>query len=114
MVCRDGSLEEITYSKIRRKTRSGQENGEGGEKTIAGREKSAHKDLEKKAHGTLERRPVGLDHVLFIPAASPKVCAMELSRFCPCKLLINDSASPTPTTQSAPYPSPLPTQPFWY
>lgn len=103
MVYRDGSLEEVTYSRIRRKTRSGQENEEG-KKNIAGKEKSTPKSLEKKVYGTLERRLVVLGHVPFTDLS--EVYVIELSRFCQCKLLINESASPLSRFQTL-YPSPL-------
>lgn len=49
MVYRDGSLEEVTYDKTSRKTRSGQENGERGEKSHCWqKEEYAQRSREKK------------------------------------------------------------------
>lgn len=57
--------------------------GNGEKKAIAGKEKSMHKDLEIKAPGILERKPVGLDHVWFILAASTEPVPWNFLGFVP-------------------------------
>lgn len=70
--------------------------GNGEKKAIAGKKKSMHKDLEKKSSWHLGKKTSGAGSCLVHPGCFHGVCAMELSRFCPHKPLINDSGPRIP------------------